>query len=171
MRQLCTAYRQLSRPFPENGRPSVTSSINALVSEYDEKWSALDVAAVAALWERDAPQPIYIGDEYAMPLIGTNQLDRHWARIAGRLKHASVSSQLWSADPLGGGLARCVLLSRWSFTGTESDTAHTGASWITWLLTARGTRYRIFHHMESQVYLEDGFPAATVLSPLDEPER
>ena len=54
----------------------MTSAINALVSEYDEKWSALDVAGVAALWERDAPQPIYIGDEYAMPLIGANQLDR-----------------------------------------------------------------------------------------------
>ncbi len=143
----------------------MTSSINALVSEYDEKWSALDVAGVAALWERDAPQPIYIGDEYAMPLIGADQLDRHWARIAGRLKHASVSSQLWSADPLGGDLARCVLLSRWSFTGTESDTAHTGASWITWLLTVRGEHYRIFHHMESQVYLEDGFGDAAALSP------
>jgi hypothetical protein len=133
-----------------------------MVSEYDEKWSALDVAGVADLWERDTPQPMYIGDEYAMPLIGTDELDRHWARVGSRLKRASVSSQLWSADVLAGGLARCVLLSRWSFTGRESDTAHTGVSWITWLLTARGEKYRIFHHMESQVYLEEDLPDRAV---------
>jgi len=129
-----------------------------LVSEYDEKWCALDIAGVADLWERDTPPPTYIGDEYAMPLVGADELDRHWARIGSRLKRASVSSQLWSADALAGGVARCVLLSRWSFTGRESDIAHTGASWITWLLTPRGDKYLIFHHMESQVHLEDGFP-------------
>lgn len=138
--------------------PDLTARLATLVSEYDEKWSALDVVGVADLWERDNPQPMYIGDEYAMPLIGTDELNRHWARVGSRLKHASVSSQLWSADALAGGLARCVLLSRWSFTGRESDTVHTGASWITWLLTAQGENYRIFHHVESQVYLEEDFP-------------
>ena len=146
-----------------------------LVREYDEKWSALDVAGVADLWERDTPQPMYIGDEYAMPLVGADQLDRHWARIGSRLKCASVSSQLWSAEALAGGLTRCILLSRWSFTGLESDIAHTGASWITWLLAARGVggekKYRIFHHMESQVYLEDGFRHGPLLGPDDEPAR
>jgi hypothetical protein len=135
----------------------LAAKLSALISEYDAKWSSLDVAGVADLWERDTPQPMYIGDEYAMPLIGTDQLDRHWARVGSRLKGAAVSSQLWSAEALAGGLARCILLSRWSFTGEESDVAHTGASWITWLLTSRGDTYRIFHHMESQVYLEEGF--------------
>ncbi|OBK49667.1 hypothetical protein [Mycobacterium sp. 1081908.1] len=136
----------------------LAAKLASLIGEYDEKWSALDFAAVADLWERQDPRPIYIGDEYAMPLVGADELDRHWARIGGRLKRASVSSQLWSAEALAGGVARCVLLSRWSFTGQESDVARTGTSWITWLLTFRGDRYRIFHHMESQVYLEDGFP-------------
>jgi len=157
-RQRCTGYPRRSRPFPENGEAvaGLAAKLSSLISEYDAKWSALNVAGVADLWERDNPQPMYIGDEYAMPLIGADELDRHWARIAGRLKRASVSSQLWSADALAGGLARCVLLSRWSFTGEESDIAHTGASWITWLLTPRGDKYLIFHHMESQVYLEEG---------------
>lgn len=156
----------------------LAARLRALISEYDQKWSALDIAGVADLWERgrerDSPQPMYIGDEYAMPLIGADELDRHWARVAGRLKHASVSSQLWSADALVGGLARCILLSRWRFTGQEADTAHTGASWITWLLMARGEKYRIFHQIESQVYLEDGlkgFFDDTLLSPPAEPER
>jgi hypothetical protein len=133
-----------------------------LVRDYDEKWSALDFAGVADLWERDHPRPIYIGDEYPTPLLGADELDRHWARIGSRLKRASMSSQLWSAEALTGGLARCVLLSRWTFTGQESDVPRSGASWITWLLTVRGAEdaetYRICHHMESQVYLEGGFP-------------
>jgi hypothetical protein len=133
-------------------------AIDALVNEYDEKWSAPDIAGVAGLWERDAPRPVYIGDEYAEPLVGAEELDRHWARVASRLKRASVSSRLVSADELAGGLVRCILLSRWSFTGTESEAAHTGTSWITWLLVARGDTYRIFHHMESQVYLGEGCP-------------
>jgi hypothetical protein len=130
----------------------------ALIGEYDQKWSALDFAGVAGLWERQDPRPMYVGDEYAMPLLGAEELDRHWARIGSRLKRASVASQLWSADELAGGVARCVLLSRWSLTGQESDIPHTGASWITWLLTRRGDSYLIFHHMESQVYLEGGLP-------------
>lgn len=146
----------------------LAAKLRALISEYDAKWSARDVAGIADLWERDSPQPTYIGDEYAMPLIGADEIDRHWARLAGRLKRASVSSQLWSADALAGGVARCVLLSRWSFTGTESDIAHTGASWITWLLTRRGDQYRIFHHMESQVYLEEGFRHGHLPGPEDE---
>jgi hypothetical protein len=131
------------------------AGLSALVDEYDAKWSALDFAGVAGLWEDNAPQPVYIGDEYATPLIGADQLERHWARVAGRLKRASVSSQLRSADLLADGFARCVVLSRWSFTGRESDVEHRG-SWITWLLVARGEKYRIFHHMEAQVYLDDG---------------
>ena len=52
-------------------------------------------------------------------------------------------------------VVRAVLLSRWRLTGREADVEHTGASWITWLLVRRGERFRIFHQMESQVYLTD----------------
>ena len=135
--------------------------LSALVDEYDAKWSALDIPGVAALWEDETPQPVYIGDEYAMPLIGPDELERHWARVAGRLKRASVSSQLRSADLLADGFARCVLLSRWSFTGRESDVEHSGSSWITWLVVARGEKYRIFHHMESQVCCANGLNRVT----------
>jgi hypothetical protein len=144
-------------PEAESAQAGFTAKITSLISEYDEKWLALDIAGLAGLWERETPQPIYLGDEYPTPLIGAEALDRHWARIAGRLTRALVFSQLWSAEALAGGLARCVLLSRWSFTRAESDIAHSGASWITWLLTLRGSRYLIVHHMESQVYLGDGF--------------
>jgi hypothetical protein len=47
------------------------------------------------------------------------------------------------------------LLSRWSYTGQESEVTHTGTSWITWLLTLRNDTYLIVHHAETQVYLEE----------------
>jgi hypothetical protein len=137
-----------------NSRPQF--DVTDLVREYDKLWSTLDFVGLADLWERDDPQPIYVGDEYAAPLIGTDDLDRHWARVASRVKAASVSSTLHEFDVVDDTVARALLLSRWSLTGRESDVQRTGASWITWLLVRRGERYRIFHQMESQVYLTDG---------------
>jgi hypothetical protein len=161
---LCTACRRRSRRSPENSRPPVTprsdgdaveSALTDLVRDYDKRWSSLDLLGLAELWERDDPQPIYVGDEYAAPLIGNDQLDRHWARVAGRLKSASVSSTLHEYDVVDDTVVRALLLSRWSLTGRDADVQRTGASWITWLLVRRGGRYRIFHQMESQVYLTD----------------
>jgi hypothetical protein len=136
-----------------NSRPP--AELSDLIREYDKLWSGLDFVGLAELWERDGPQPIYLGDEYATPLIGNDDLDRHWARVASRVKAASMSTVLHAFDAVGDDVVRAVLLSRWRLTARESDLEHTGASWITWLLIRRGERYRIFHQMESQVYLTD----------------
>ena len=140
---------------PRSDGDAVESALTDLVRDYDKRWSSLDLLGLAELWERDDPQPIYVGDEYAAPLIGNDQLDRHWARVAGRLKSASVSSTLHECDIVDDTVVRALLLSRWSLTGRDADVQRTGASWITWLLVRRGGRYRIFHQMESQVYLTD----------------
>jgi hypothetical protein len=132
------------------------AALEHLVREYDKRWSSLDFAGLSGLWERESPRPIYLGDEYGAPLIGAEELDRHWARLGSRLKAASVSSTVHMHDVVDGVSSRCVLLSRWRLTGRESDVERAGASWITWLLIWRDDRYRIFHHMESQVYLDNG---------------
>ncbi len=129
--------------------------VSDLVQEYDKCWSSLDFVALADLWVRDDPPPIYVGDEYAAPLIGADELDRHWARVAGRLKSASVVSTLHESDVVDDTVVRALLLSRWRLRGREADVEHTGTSWITWLLVRRGERYRIFHQMESVVYLSE----------------
>ena len=136
---------------PEHGSRAVAD----LVREHDKLWSSLDFVGLSQLWERDSPQPIYLGDEYAAPLIGAEELDRHWARVGSRLKKASMSSTIHACDALSDAVTRCVLLTRWRLTGRESDLERSGASWITWLLIRRGAQYRIFHQMESQVYLTD----------------
>ena len=133
----------------------VESALTDLVRDYDKRWSSLDFVALSDLWERDDPAPIYVGDEYAAPLIGNDELDRHWARVASRLKSASVSSTLHEFDVVDDTVVRALLLSRWRLTGREADAVRTGASWVTWLLVRRGERLRIFHQMESQVYLAE----------------
>ena len=134
---------------------SVESALTALVRDYDKQWSSLDFACLADLWVRDDPQPIYVGDEYAAPLIGADELDRHWARVGARLKAASVSSTLHEFDVVDDTVVRALLLSRWRLTDRESDVERVGASWVTWLLVRRGVQFRIFHQMESQVYLTE----------------
>jgi hypothetical protein len=129
--------------------------VDALVQEYDQRWSDLDFGGLWDLWEHDSPQPIYVGDEYPGPLIGFDELARHWARVANRLTWASVSSRLHSHDTVNDEIVRAVLLSRWRLRGRESDSERSGASWITWLLVRRSGQDRIFHHMESQVYVGD----------------
>jgi hypothetical protein len=137
-----------------NNRPP--SDITDLVREYDKRWSNLDFDGLANLWDRDGPTPVYLGEEYAAPVVGNDELDRHFARIAGRLKAATVSSTLHTCDAVDDKVVRAVLLSRWRLTARESDLERAGASWITWLLVRRGGQYRIVHHMESDVYLADG---------------
>jgi len=134
---------------------AVESALTDLVRDYDKRWSSLNFVALGDLWEHDDPAPIYVGDEYAAPLIGNDELDRHWARVASRLKSASVSSTLHEFDVVDDTVVRALLLSRWRLTGREADAVRTGASWVTWLLVRRGERLRIFHQMESQVYLAE----------------
>jgi hypothetical protein len=136
-----------------NGQPP--SELTNLVRDYDRCWSDLDFVGLADLWVRADPRPIYVGDEYAAPLIGDDELDRHWARIAGRLKAASVSSSVHEFDVVDDTVVRALLLSRWRLIARESDVERTGASWVTWLLVRREGRYRIFHQMESQVHLTE----------------
>jgi len=126
-----------------------------LVRDYDKRWSTLDFVALGDLWVRDDPSPIYVGDEYAAPVIGNDELERHWARVAGRLTAATVSSALHEFDVVDATVVRAIVLSRWRLTGIEGDAVRTGASWVTWLLVRRGDRLRIFHQMESQVYLPE----------------
>jgi len=134
---------------------AVESALTDLVRDYDKRWSSLDFVALGELWERDDPAPIYVGDEYAAPLIGLDELERHWARMAGRLTSATVSSTLHEFDVVDDAVVRAIVLSRWRLVGIEGGGERTGASWVTWLLVWRAQRLRIFHQMESQVHLAE----------------
>ena len=134
---------------------AAASALTELIRDYDTSWSSLDLGALGDLWVRADPAPIYVGDEYAAPLIGVDDLERHWARVAARLSSATVSSTLHEFDVVDATVVRAIVLSRWRLTGIEGDAIRTGASWVTWLLVWRGERLRIFHQMESQVHLAE----------------
>jgi hypothetical protein len=134
---------------------AAASALTDLVGDYDKSWSSLDLGALGDLWVRDDPTPIYVGDEYAAPLIGVDDLEQHWARVAARLSSAAVSSTLHEFDVVDDTVVRAIVLSRWRLAAIECDGVRTGASWVTWLLVWRGERLRIFHQMESQVHLAE----------------
>jgi hypothetical protein len=131
----------------------IEAGLTDLLRQWDEHWNNLDFDWLSGLWERDNPRPIYIGEEYPGPLIGPDEIDRHWAGTASRIKAATVSSTLDSFDVPADGIVRLVMLNRWRVTNLESDFENEGASWVTWLLVRRDDQYRIFHQMEAPVYL------------------
>jgi hypothetical protein len=133
----------------------VNAAVDALARDYDKHWATVDFAAISGLWERSEPVPIYVGDEYAAPLIGTREIDRHWGRLGARVRAASMFSEVHSCDVLAEGVVRCVLLCRWRLAARETEFERVGASWVTWLLVRRDDEYRVCHHMETQVYLGD----------------
>jgi hypothetical protein len=128
-------------------------ALDALVAEYDSRWGRLDFEGLSQLWVRSDPEPVYLGDEYAEPLVGADDMDRHWARSSARIRQASMRSTLHRIDVLDGGVARCVLLCRWTMSTRGVGGAGEGASWVTWLAVPRDGRYLIALHMESEVHL------------------
>jgi hypothetical protein len=134
---------------------AVESALIDLIRDYDKRWSSLDFVALGDLWSRGDPAPIYVGDEYAAPVIGSDDLERHWSRVAARLTSATVSSTLHEFDVVDDTVVRAIVLSRWRLTGMEADGERIGASWITWLLVRRDHRLTIFHQMDSQIHLAD----------------
>ena len=129
------------------------SALAGLVAEYDSRWGRLDFEALSKLWVRSGPEPVYLGDEYAEPLVGADDLDRHWARLSARVRQASMRSTVHRVDVVDGGVARCVLLCRWTMSTRGVGGAGEGASWVTWLAVPREGRYLIALHMESEVHL------------------
>ena len=131
---------------------SDVEALAALVGEYDSRWGRLDFEGLSQLWVRTDPEPVYLGDEYAEPLIGAGEIDRHWARLSAGA-YTSMNSTLHRVDVLDGGVARCVLLCRWTLSTRGVGGAGEGASWVTWLAVPRDGRYLIALHMESEVNL------------------
>jgi hypothetical protein len=129
------------------------AALDALVAEYDSCWGRLDFEGLSQLWARSDPEPVYVGDEYAEPVVGADDLDRHWARLSARVRQASMRSTLHRVDVLDGGVARVVLLCRWTISTRGVGGAGDGASWVTWLAVPRGGRYLIALHMESEVHV------------------
>jgi hypothetical protein len=129
------------------------AELDALVAEYDSCWGRLDFEGLSQLWVRSDPEPVYLGDEYAEPLVGALDLDRHWARLSARIRRASMRSTLHRVDVLNGGLARCVLLCRWRLSTRGVGGSGEGASWVTWLAVPRVGRYLIALQTESEVHL------------------
>ena len=110
---------------------------------------------MADLWVRAEPAPMYVGDEYAAPLVGNEGLDRHWGRVAGGLSGVRVFDAS-TVRRARSSVVRGVLLSRWRLTARESDVERTGASWVHVAAGSKRTsRSGSSTRWSQQVYLAD----------------
>lgn len=123
-----------------------------VLRRHDEAWCRLDLEAVADLWDRSS-SPVYIGDEYREPVIGWNELSRHFGRVGARLRSARQSSRLVALRRPAPDIALAVLLVSWTLVGIESAVEHRGESWWTVLLRRTESGWRFLHQAESPVYL------------------
>jgi len=128
------------------------NEIDALLAAHDSCWAQLELRAVADFWDRAHPAPVYIGEEYAAPVIGWSELHRHWSRLAARVRSAQLRTSIVTLDLPGPELAVAVLLSQWRFGNVESDVVHDGESWVTALLRHTPEGWRFFHYMEAPIF-------------------
>ncbi len=115
----------------------------------------MDVRGLAELWDAEEPMPIYMGEEYAGPVVGWPDLNRHFSRVAARLQAAAVQSTPVRVDEPAAGVTRVVLLSEWALTGIESTVPRRGRSWVSVILRRRDEVWRLVHYMEAPVYFDE----------------
>jgi hypothetical protein len=140
---------------PDGNLGPLGPELTAWFAEHDRRWGATDFRELADLWDADEPLPVYMGEEYAGPVVGWPDLNRHFSRLAARLQAASVRSIPVRLDEPAPDLARVVLLSEWALTGVENPEPRRGRSWVTALLRRRANQWRLVHYMEAPVYFEE----------------
>ena len=128
------------------------AEIGSLLDEHDRLWRCLDFAGLAGLWDRAEGMPIYVGDEYPGPVIGWQDLERHFGRLGGRLREADVATRLMAAHGIAADLALAVVLLEWSYSTVESADRLGGQRWVSCLLRRTAVGWRFVHYAESPAY-------------------
>jgi len=131
----------------------VRAAVLDALARHDRALGALDFDAVAALWDEADADAMYVGEEYARPQHGWQELNSHWARLGARLRRAEIRSEPVNVRELADGVALAVLLVEWQLEGVDSAVARSGRSWVTVLLRRRPDGWRLFHYMEAPIYL------------------
>ena len=129
--------------------------MTSLLHAYDRLWCDLDFMGISALWDRDEGLPIYIGDEYPTPLIGWQELTRHWGKLGGRLHSVVMNSRQVAANRVGTDLAVLVFLSVWQLVAVESPERHTGQRWVTAILRKGDAGWRFIYQAEAPAFLDE----------------
>jgi hypothetical protein len=117
------------------------------------------------LWDESDEAPVYLGDEYLLPLVGRSELARHWQRVGARLESLSFDSHVAVVRFHEAHFASLTCLTDWSVRTFESPDVRTGRSWMTMLARLTAAGWRIVHSSETPVYAGSAFePPPTVVS-------
>ena len=130
----------------------IEEEIEDVLRRHDEAWSRLDVDAISELWDPSS-SPVYIGDEYREPVLGWNELSRHFGRVGARLSSARWRSRLVAVRQPAPDLALATLLVSWTLVGVESGMERRGDSWWTIVMRRTDDGWRFLHQAETPTYL------------------
>jgi hypothetical protein len=123
-----------------------------LVREHDRCWNATDLRGVAALWDAKHGAPLYLGDEYLLPVVGWTELTMHWGRLGSRIDQASLTTHVVLVSLHDVAFASITALADWSLRTVESTETRSGRSWVTVLARRRPEGWRIVHSSETPIY-------------------
>jgi hypothetical protein len=129
--------------------------IHEMLRQHDRCWSELALDGLGALWDPADPQASYMGDEYRDPVVGQDNLRRHWARLGARLRAAQVTSDPIVTNRLLDGLVLVILDVTWMFAGVEGGTPRYGRSWVSAVLRRTPLGWRFVSYMERLAELDD----------------
>lgn len=132
-----------------SGAGADADAIATLLERHDECWAGLDFDGLGALWDGHEDAPVYVGEEYAAPVVGWPDLHRHWARLAARLRRARVVSTLRLVKRLGPESALAVIEVEWEFLARGSDATLCGRNWVTAVVQDGAAGWRFVHWAES----------------------
>jgi hypothetical protein len=123
-----------------------------LVREHDRRWNDVDFRGVAALWDTDHGAPLYLGDEYLLPVVGWTDLTMHWGRLGARIEQARLTTHIVLVSVHDVAFASVTALADWSLRTVESPETRSGRSWVTVLARRRPQGWRIVHFSETPTY-------------------
>jgi hypothetical protein len=143
-----------------------------LVREHDRRWNEIDLVGVAALWDTTHRAPLYLGDEYLLPIVGWTDLNKHWGRIDARIEHASLATHIVLVSVHDAAFGSVTALVDWALRTVESAETRSGRSWVNVLARRRPAGCRIVHYSETPIYAGHDFvpPAPRVSLLGGEPE-
>ena len=132
---------------------SLDDEVAAILDELVAIWSQLDFARLRELWDTTDPAVVYIADELPYPLVGMKEIEENWRRIGTRLEWAAVEVSRATIRSIADDVALALFLWSWQVVPVDDPQVRAGHAWTTVLLRRRSDRWRIFHLIESPVYI------------------
>ena len=131
-----------------NRPDTLREEVEGFFSDYDRHWNGLSLAAILSDWTPE-DIPIYLGEEYADPIVGWDNLREHLGRVETRVRSMRITSEIHEVKLVAPDVALTLISTRWTMETVESTVPRSGESWVTVVLRRQSAKWRLLHYAES----------------------